>query len=59
MHLLLSKVLSHIMLGLRVVEIEGSLADGLGHHCGIHFFRVGCGVSGLKGLDIKLVLVYV
>lgn len=58
MHLLLGKVLSHIMLGLRVVEIEGSLADGLGHHCGIHFFRVACGVSGLESLDIKLVLVY-
>lgn len=36
-HLLLRVVLSDIMLGLCVVEIERALANGLGHHCGIHF----------------------
>jgi hypothetical protein len=41
-------MLSHVMLGLWVVEIEGSLANGLGHHCGIHFFKVGSGVGGFK-----------
>jgi hypothetical protein len=42
-HLLLRVVLSDVMLGLCVVEVERTLANGLGHHCGIHFFKVGCG----------------
>lgn len=36
--LLLREMLPHLALGLGVVEVEGSLANGLGHHSSIHFY---------------------